>query len=40
MQALKENDMEAYTKLLQDTKNDRLLFLVSQTDSYIATINQ
>jgi ATP-dependent helicase STH1/SNF2 len=40
MQALRENDMEAYAKLLQETKNDRLHFLVSQTDSYIATISE
>ena len=40
LQALKENDMEAYTNLVQDTKNGRLKFLLNETDSYIATINR
>ena len=40
MQALRENDMDAYARLLQETKNDRLHFLVSQTDSYLAAINK
>lgn len=38
-QALKENDMEAYAKLVSETKNERLHFLIKQTDGYIATIN-
>jgi len=40
LQALKENDMEAYNQLVQETKNSRLKFLLSQTDSYMNTINQ
>lgn len=40
IQALKENDMEAYTKLLAETKNERLHHLINQTDTYIATINR
>lgn len=40
LQALKENDMEAYTSLVQDTKNGRLKFLLNETDSYISTINR
>jgi hypothetical protein len=40
LQALKENDMEAYTNLVQETKNGRLTFLLNETDSYIATINK
>jgi SNF2 family DNA or RNA helicase len=40
LQALKENDMEAYAKLVQETKNDRLHFLLNQTDTYLATINR
>ena len=39
-QALKENDMEAYSNLVQDTKNGRLKFLLNETDSYISTINR
>merc|ERR1711871_1913021 len=39
LQALKENNMEEYAKLIQDTKNTRLKYLLNQTDSYIATIN-
>eukprot|EP01047_Picozoa_sp_COSAG01_P042976 COSAG01_NODE_3788_length_5693_cov_4.547551_1_plen_533_part_00 len=33
IQALKNNDEEAYMRLLEDTKNDRLLTLVRETDS-------
>jgi ATP-dependent helicase STH1/SNF2 len=40
LQALKENDMEAYTNLVQETKNGRLKFLLNETDSYISTINR
>jgi acetoin utilization deacetylase AcuC-like enzyme len=40
LQALKENDMDAYMKLVQETKNDRLHFLLNQTDSYLETINR
>lgn len=40
LQALKENDMEAYANLVQDTKNGRLKFLLNETDSYISTINR
>jgi SNF2 family DNA or RNA helicase len=40
IQALKENDMEAYGKLVQETKNERLHFLMNQTDTYLAAINE
>lgn len=40
LQALKENDMEAYVKLVQETKNERLHYLINQTDSYLAAINE
>lgn len=40
LQALRENDMEAYNQLVQETKNSRLKFLLSQTDTYINTINK
>jgi ATP-dependent helicase STH1/SNF2 len=40
LQALKENDMEAYTSLVKETKNGRLQYLLTQTDSYIDTIKQ
>ena len=31
--------MEAYAKLIQETKNSRLKYLLNQTDTYITTIN-
>ena len=37
--ALKANDMEAYTALVQETRNDRLKFLLSKTDQYIDQIS-
>eukprot|EP01034_Spumella_vulgaris_P021763 gene21763-27819_t len=40
LQALKENDMEAYAALVADTRNGRLKFLLNETDTYIATINK
>lgn len=40
LQALKENDMEAYASMVQDAKNGRLKFLLAETDNYIATINK
>jgi uncharacterized protein YoxC len=40
IQALRENDMEAYSKLVQETKNERLHYLMNQTDSYLAKINE
>ena len=39
-QALKQNDMAAYTKLVQETKNTRLKFLLNQTDTYVSVINK
>lgn len=39
LQALKENDMDAYMDLVQDTKNGRLKFLLDETENYINTIN-
>eukprot|EP00871_Galdieria_phlegrea_P002498 jgi/Galph1/3249/GphlegSOOS_G1906.1 len=38
LKALKENDEEAYFKLLQNTKNTRLMQLLRQTDIYLAQI--
>lgn len=39
LQALRENDMDSYLKLVQDTKNDRLKYLINETDTYINAIN-
>jgi ATP-dependent helicase STH1/SNF2 len=38
IRALKENDEEGYMKLLEDTKNDRLLTLVRETDSALYSL--
>jgi SNF2 family DNA or RNA helicase len=38
MRLLRSNDEEAYLKLLKNTKNERLLQLVSQTDNYLMQI--
>lgn len=40
LQALRANDMEAYSKLLEETKNQRLKFLLEQTDNYIVSITK
>ena len=40
LQALKENDMEAYAKLVQETKNQRLRFLLEETDKYLHIVGQ
>lgn len=40
LQALKENDMEAYMSLVDNAKNGRLKFLLNETEGYIATINK
>lgn len=40
IQALKENDMASYVKLLEETKNVRLHYLLNATDGYIATIQK
>lgn len=40
LQALKDNDMESYTRLLQDTKNTRLHYLLEATGTYITTIQR
>jgi hypothetical protein len=40
LQALKANDMATYVQMLANTKNDRLQFLISQTDSFLQAINQ
>ena len=37
--ALKSNDMAAYTALLEDTKNDRLKFLLDKTDECMNQIS-
>lgn len=37
--ALRANDMEAYTSLLEETKNERLKFLLEKTDEYIDQIS-
>lgn len=39
LQALRENDMESYTKLVQETKNVRLQYLLNESDKYIASIH-
>ena len=36
LQALKQHDMEAYSKLVDETKNERLRFLLSETDTFIS----
>ena len=38
LQALKENNMEEYQRLVAETKNGRIQFLLSETDNYISTI--
>ena len=40
LQALRENDMDAYLALVKETKNDRLKYLINETDTYINTINR
>jgi len=40
LEALRENDMDAYMALVAETKNDRLRFLLSETDQCLATINK
>jgi len=40
LEALRENDMDAYMALVAETKNDRLHFLLSETDQCLATINK
>lgn len=37
--ALRANDMEAYTALVQDTRNDRLKFLLDKTGEYMDEIS-
>lgn len=37
--ALKANDMTAYSKLLEETKNDRLKYLLDKTESHFAQIS-
>ena len=37
--ALKANDMRAYSSLLEETKNERLKFLLSKTDEYINQVS-
>jgi SNF2 family DNA or RNA helicase len=39
LKALKDNDMDAYMKLVQEAKNERLDYLLKQTDEYLASIN-
>ena len=38
LKALRENDMEAYAELVAKTKNERLRFLLEQTDAYLAEL--
>ncbi len=40
LKALRANDMEGYKKLLEKTKNDRLVFLMQQTDEYLAKLGR
>ena len=39
MAALKANDMDAYSKLLEDTKNERLQFLMDKTERHFSQIS-
>ena len=38
LQALKDNDMDEYIRLVERTRNERLNHLIQQTDAYIAKI--
>ncbi|CAM9437734.1 unnamed protein product, partial [Scytosiphon promiscuus] len=38
IQALRMNDIDAYTKLVEETKSERLKYLLGQTDQYIREI--
>ena len=38
MKALKENDMDAYTSLLSEHKNERLTNLLKQTEEYMSQL--
>jgi hypothetical protein len=38
LQALKDNDMDEYIRLVEKTRNERLNYLIQQTDAYIAKI--
>ena len=40
LKALKANDMEAYGKLVAEAKNERLTYLLSQTDQYLDDIRE
>ncbi|KAF4325303.1 hypothetical protein BBO99_00000378 [Phytophthora kernoviae] len=40
LKALKANDMEAYGKLVAEAKNERLTYLLTQTNSYLDSIRQ
>ena len=40
LQALRENNEEEYVKLLKEAKNNRLLHLLEQTDSYMMKLSQ
>jgi hypothetical protein len=38
LKALRSNDMDAYKKLLEKTKNNRLVYLMEQTDEYLKNL--
>ena len=40
LQALRSGEMASYVQLVAHTKNDRLQFLIDQTDRYLQSINQ
>jgi SNF2 family DNA or RNA helicase len=40
LKALRSNDMEAYMKLVEETKNKRLQYLLNQTDEYLNSIKK
>jgi hypothetical protein len=40
MKALKANDMDAYMKLVQNHKNDRLSQLIEQTNEFLKQIGE
>ena len=40
MRLLKENDIEAYTKLVQQTKNERLQELLRATEEFLESLGR
>lgn len=40
MRLLKENDLEAYTKLVKQTKNERLQELLTATEEFLESLGR